>query len=107
MATEEAVDRRAAHLRGLKVTTIAALAGIVAGLASAAVVGTTPAAATDRLAVAIVGAAILIQFGLLRAVGVDVTEFSTKDYLYVAFMTFALWFISWAILLSSHTTVPF
>lgn len=107
MATEEAVDRRAAHIRGLKVTTIAALAGIAAGLASAVVVGTTAAAATDRLAVAIVGVAILVQLALLRVVGVDMTDFSTKDYLYVAFMTFALWFITWAILLTSETTVPF
>ena len=107
MATEEAVERRASHIRGLKVTTIAALAGIGAGLASAAVVGTSVAAASDRLAIAIVGGAILGQLVLLRVVGVDTTEFSTKDHLYVAFMTFALWFITWAILLTSNTSVTF
>lgn len=106
MATEE-VDRRASHIRGLKVTTIAALAGIVAGVASASVAGTSAAAATDRIALAILGVAILVQFALLRVVGVDTTEFSTKDHLYVGFMTFSLWFVTWAILLTSGATVAF
>ena len=106
MATEE-VDQRASHIRGLKVTTIAALAGIAAGVASAAVAGTSVAAASDRTALAILGGAILVQFGLLRVVGVDTTEFSTKDHLYVGFMTFSLWFVTWATLLTSGTSVTF
>ena len=105
MATEEAVERRASHVRGLKVTTLAALAGIAAGVASAAVAGTSATAATDRIALAIVGVAVLVQLALLRVVGVDTTEFSTKDHLYVAFMTFALWFVTWAILLTSGTSI--
>lgn len=38
---------------------------------------------------------------MLRVVGVDVNGFGAKDYLYVVFMTFALWFITFAILLTS------
>ena len=75
------------------------------GVASAAVAGTSVAAASDRIALAILGGSILVQFGLLRVVGVDTTEFSTKDHLYVAFMTFSLWFVTWAILLTSGTSI--
>lgn len=107
MSTEQSTDRRASHIRGLTVTTIAALAGIAAGLVSAAVVGSTAAVAGSNTALFIMGAFVLVQFGILRLIGVDVSDFSTKDYLYVAFMTFALWFVSWTILLTSGTTVSF
>jgi hypothetical protein len=50
--------------------------------------------------------AIIVQFPvfrLLEAAGIqlDTDDFGAKDYLYVAFMTFSLWFVSWAILLTT------
>ena len=101
MATEQSVDRRAAHIRGLTVTSLAAFAGIVAGLLSSAVAGS----ATDRVGLYILVGFIVVQFGILQVLGVDVSEFSTKDYLYIAFMTFALWFVSWTVLLTSGTAI--
>ena len=89
------------HLRGVTVTTIACLGGILAGLASAVVVGTTPEAAADLQAVLIMGIAIFVQFPLLKAIGIDISEFGIKDNLFVSFMTFCLWFITYAILLTS------
>lgn len=106
MATEQ-LSRRAAHLRSVTVTSLSSLAGIAAGLLSAALVGSTPAAATDQTGLFIFVGAVLIQFGILPVLGVDVSEFSTKDYLYVGFMTFSLWFVTWAILLTSGTQVTF
>ncbi|ELZ87548.1 hypothetical protein C453_04319 [Haloferax elongans ATCC BAA-1513] len=89
------------HLRGVTVTTFACLAGIAAAVLSGVLVGTSVEAATNQLAVGILGAFVLAQFPVLRVIGVDVSDFGVKDYLYVVFMTFALWFISFAILLTS------
>jgi len=100
MATESAAGL-SDHMRGVTVTTIACLAGILAALASAAVVGTTPEAAGDIQAVLIMGIAIFAQFPILKTVGVDISEFGIKDNLFVSFMTFCLWFITYAILLTS------
>jgi uncharacterized membrane protein len=46
-----------------------------------------------------------LQFPILRVVGVDVTDFGAKDYLYVGFMTFTLWFITFAIMLTAGVTL--
>ncbi|MFB6149341.1 MAG: hypothetical protein ABEJ48_06720 [Halobacteriales archaeon] len=100
MATET-TDRRASHLRGLKVTSVAAIAGVIAGVVSAAV-ATGP---SDRIGLAVFVGAILVEMGLLQVMGVDIDDFSTKDHLYVAFMTFSLWFISWTVLLTSGASL--
>lgn len=92
------------HMRGVTVTTLACLAGVVAALASGYVVGTDPQAAAETLSLGFLGAAILAQFPLLRVVGIDVEDFGVKDYLYVAFMTFTLWFISYGIMLTAGVT---
>ena len=102
MATDT-VDRRAAHVRGLTVTTLASLTGVAAALVSQAVAGS----ATDNIALYVVVGAIAIQFPVLKVLGIDVDDFSTKDYLYVAFMTFSLWFVSWGVLLSANTAISF
>jgi len=96
MATDT-VDGMSSHMRGLTVTTLSALAGIGAGVATNEIT----ASATDQLAIAILIAAIVVQFPILKGLGVDIDDFSTKDYLFVAFMTFSLWFVSWGILLST------
>jgi hypothetical protein len=89
------------HLRGVTVTTLACLAGVIAALASGLVAGTTEAAATDPRAVAILGAFVAVQFPLLKVAGVEVESFGAKDYLYLVFMTFTLWFITFTILLTA------
>ena len=100
MATESA-SGLSDHMRGVTVTTSACLGGILAGLASAVVVGTTPEAAADIQAVLILGIAVFAQFPILKLVGVDIADFGIKDNLFVSFMTFCLWFITYAVLLTS------
>lgn len=105
MATESA-ERRVAHVRGVTVTAIACLAGVVAGLVSSAVAS----GAGDVLGVYVLAGAVIVQFPLFRVVekvGVelDVEDFSAKDYLYVGFMTFALWFVCWTILLTTGASL--
>ncbi|WP_227375448.1 hypothetical protein [Haladaptatus halobius] len=103
MATEQASERRAAHLRSITVTSLASIAGIVAAFVSAAMVGTTTAAAKDQMGLAIVLAFVVVQIPLLRFIGYELD--GVKDHLYVAFMTFSLWFITWGILLMNHVQV--
>jgi hypothetical protein len=93
------------HVRGVTVTTLACLAGVAAAVASGVVAGPDPVvAATNQLTVGIVAAFIAVQFPILRVVGVDVSDFGAKDFLYVGFMTFTLWFITFAIILTAGVT---
>jgi hypothetical protein len=96
MATEN-LDPRAAHRRSVTVTSVATLTGVVAGVVSHAVA----AGPTDNLGLLVLAALTFASLGLMRLVGVEVSEFSTKDHLYVGFMAFALWFITWGILLTA------
>jgi hypothetical protein len=95
MATETGTGLNP-HLRGVTVTTVATILGMVAGVV-AALVTSGP---DDTVGLIALGVAILIQLPLLNVLGVDVSDFSKKDHLYVAFMTFVLWFITWGILLT-------
>jgi len=108
MATETADERRA-HIRGVTVTTLASVAGIAAGIVSQVITaGADPGvAASSNTALYVLVAAILAQLPILQVLGIDVEDFSPKDYLYVAFMTFSLWFVSWGVLLTTRTTLPF
>mgnify|MGYP000088425244 FL=1 len=96
MATDTS-ERFSSHLRGVTVTTVATVSGLLAGVASAM----AAQGAGDTIGLTILLAAILVQFPLYYAIGMDLSEFSTKDKLYVGFMTFALWFVSWGILLTA------
>ena len=100
MATET-VDRRASHRRSILVTSIATLVGVAAGVLSS-MLATGPG---DTLGLALVAAGVFAGLGAMRLVGVDVEEFSTKDHLYVAFMVFSLWFVTWTILLTTGASL--
>ena len=100
MATETA-DRRAAHRRSLKVTAAATLTGVVAGVVTPMVT----AGPTDRLGLAVAVAAVIASLVAMRGLGVDVDDFSTKDHLYVAFMVFSLWFMTWTIMLETGASL--
>jgi hypothetical protein len=93
------------HVRGVTVTTLACLGGVAAALAAAVIVGTSAAAATNTQAVLPAVAAVAIQYPLLKAIGVDTGEFGAKDHLYIGFMTLTLWFITYAILLTTGASL--
>ena len=105
MATDTA-ERRIAHVRGVTVTAIACLAGVVAAVISATVAD----GAGDILGVYVLASAVIVQLPLFRVlemagVKLDVDDFGVKDYLYVTFMTFSLWFVCWAILLTTGASI--
>jgi hypothetical protein len=100
MATET-LDQRASHIRGLTVTSIATLAGIAAALVTT-LIATGP---QDTIGIAVLGAFVIGQFPLLQLLGIETESLSAKDYLYITFMTFSLWYVTWAILLTTETTL--
>ena len=97
MATET-VDEMSSHMRGLTVTTLAAVAGLAAGVASDVVTGGDP---TSRVAIGVLVATVLVQFPVLHVLGIEYDGLGTKDKVFIAFMTFAFWFVSWGILLAA------
>jgi len=104
MSTESISDRRE-HIRSVGVTALSALLGVAAALASATWVGVSEAAAQNTKALAFVLGAIFVQYVLINAAGIyEDDEFGTKHYLFVAFMTFALWFVTWGILLTAEAS---
>ena len=84
------------HTRSVVVTTITCLAGIAAGIVSAVYVGTDPADVAGTTPVIVMGVFVLVQYPLYKVIGVG--DFGAKDNLFVAFLTFTLWFISYTIL---------
>ena len=99
MATDT-VEGMSPHMRGLTVTTIAAVAGLAAGVASNAVTGGD---ATSQTAIGVLLVAIVVQFPVFHVLGIDYDSLGAKDKIYVSFMTFSLWFVSWGILLTTTT----
>lgn len=96
METPSAEEKREAHLRGIKVTAFSSMLGIAAGVVSWALA----MAGYDQIfGVYVLMAAIAVQQPFLPYLGKD--EMSTKDWLYVGFMTFDLWFVSWTVLLTA------
>ncbi|MFB6111259.1 MAG: hypothetical protein ABEJ35_01855 [Halobacteriaceae archaeon] len=84
------------YRRSIAVTSTATLFGLIAGVISARV-ATGPA---DQTALIVWLGAALASFVVMRVLGVDITEFSTKDNVYVLFMSLALWFITFSIMLT-------
>ncbi|MFP4188215.1 MAG: hypothetical protein ACLFR5_02260 [Halobacteriales archaeon] len=105
MSTEAptAAEKREAHLRGVKVTTFSCVLGVVAAVVSWTLTSGVVATLPDRVGVAVLVFAVIAQKPFLPRLGKH--EMSKKDWLYVAFMTFDLWFITWTILLTAGNTV--
>jgi hypothetical protein len=97
MATESEA-RLTGHTRSVVVTTLLSLSGVAAGVVTASL-ATGP---TDRVGLMVVVAAMFANLGILRVIGVDVSEFGPKEHLYNAFMTFALWYVTWGVFLTSE-----
>ncbi|MXV64620.1 hypothetical protein GS429_21590 [Natronorubrum sp. JWXQ-INN-674] len=108
MSTESISDRRE-HIRSISVTALSALLGVAAALASVAITGdvaSADAAASDTRTLMLVVGAILVQFVLYDFTGIyGEDEFGMKHYLFITFMTFSLWFVTWGILLTAGYTL--
>lgn len=96
-------EKREAHLRGVKVTTFSCVLGVVAGFLSWALTSGVVSSLPDRVGFAVLAAAVVFHKPFLPSLGKH--EMSKKDWVYVAFMTFDLWFITWTVLLTAGAAV--
>lgn len=105
MATDT-TDAHSDYLRGITVTALAAVLGIISAYGSLVIVGDVAPteAATSSTVVYALAAAIAVQLPLLKLSGIK-DDLSGKDILYVAFMTFSFWFVSLTILLTTGVGV--
>lgn len=99
------MERQTEHINRIQRTLTASLLGILAGVLSF-LTGGTPDPVTGLqnngfLALMLMLAAIVIQRHIFMLLGMDTGKLGGKDWFYQGFMTFALWFMTWAILLSS------
>ncbi|WP_435344677.1 hypothetical protein [Haloarchaeobius sp. HRN-SO-5] len=95
------------HFETVTRTALSAGAGVAAAFVSAMLTAgaeTAAAAASDQTAQLVVVVAIAIQPLLQRLLGVYKDDFGAKDFLFIAFMTFSFWFVTWGIMLTAQHT---
>jgi EMC6-arch len=100
-------DKQAEHIARIKRTLVASLLGIGTGAISFSLGGAPDAAGLQKdgfLGLMLMLAAIVIQKHLFILMGMDTDRLGWKDWFYQGFMTFAFWFMTWAILLTSMVT---
>ena len=99
-------DKQAEHIARIKRTLIASLIGIGTGAISY-YMGSIPDAAglqnSGLLGFMLMAAGIVIQKHIFILMGMDTAKLGGKDWFYQGFMTFAFWFMTWAILLTAIT----
>jgi heme/copper-type cytochrome/quinol oxidase subunit 4 len=97
-------DKQAEHIARIKRTLIASLLGILTGVISYWSGGTPTATglqANGFLAFMLMLAGIVVQKHIFIFLGMDTSKLGPKDWFYQGFMTFAFWFMTWTILLTS------
>lgn len=103
-------DKQAEHIARIKRTLTASLLGIATGILSYVLGGTpdqTGLQVDGFLGFMLMLAAIVLQKHIFILLHMDTEKLGMKDWFYQGFMTFAFWFMSWAILLTWFmSTVP-
>ena len=97
-------EKQADHTARIKRTLVASLIGIIAGILSFWSGGIPNAAGLQDngfLAFMIMLAGVVIQKHLFIFMRMDTSKLGAKDWFYQGFMTFAFWFMTWTILLTS------
>jgi hypothetical protein len=101
-------EKQVEHIERIKRTLTACLLGMLTGVLSFVSGGTADAHGLQNnglLALMLMLAGIVMQKHIFMLMGMDTSKLGGKDWFYQGFMTFALWFMTWTILLSSFTPV--
>jgi hypothetical protein len=98
-------EKQIEHRKRIKRTLVACFMGILAGGISFYLSG-VPSQETGLQPNAIIGlillaAGIVFQRQVFMLLKIDFLELTGKDWFYQSFMTFALWFITWTLLLTT------
>jgi hypothetical protein len=97
-------DKQTEHIARIKRTLVSSLMGIFAGVLSYYItIYITISVSKDAgyLALMLMLACIVIQKYIFILMGMDIAKLGAKDWFYQGFMTFAFWFMTWTILLTS------
>ncbi|RXE55279.1 hypothetical protein ABH15_10875 [Methanoculleus taiwanensis] len=99
-------EKRAEHEKRIRRTLVACFMGIITGGLAFYLAG-TPDPATGLQQNAIIGlilllAGIVFQKHVFMLLKIDYMELTGKDWFYQGFMAFALWFITWTLLLTAN-----
>jgi hypothetical protein len=97
-------DKQRAHLIRIERTLAACFLGMLAGWLSLVLGGTPDANMVQPnalLGLVVLAAAIVVQRHLFILLRIDTPPLKTKDWFYQGFMTFALWFMTQTILLTT------
>ena len=102
---EKVVRKKAEHSERVIRTLIACVLGMIAGIASYFLAG-TPSAENGTQAEPFIGilillVAVVLQRTIFILLKIDTAKLGKKDWFYQAFMTFAMWYLSWTIILST------
>ncbi len=98
------LEKKEQHIKRVKRTLIACIMGFFAGVLSFLLGGVPDAAGVQPntfLAILLLMAGIVFQKHIFMLIGIDLAELGKKDWFYQGFMTFALWIITWTILLTT------
>ena len=93
-------DKQAEHISRIKRTLLASLMGIFVGVLSY-YLNISFSKDAGYLALMLMLAGIVIQKHIFVLMGMDAAKLGGKDWFYQGFMTFAFWFMTWTILLTS------
>ncbi len=96
------LEKQADHIDRIKRTVVACLMGIFVGILSF-FLQMTVASDVGLLAFMLMLAGVVVQKHIFILMHLDTTKLGAKDWFFQGFMTFAFWFMSWTILLSTHT----
>ncbi len=97
-------EKRNEHLLRIKRSLLACIMGIITGVISFLVVSPSEIVGLNSytfLALLIMFAGIVVQRHLFMLFHLEPGSLGKKDWIYQGFMTFAFWFITWTLLLTS------
>jgi hypothetical protein len=103
-------EKQAEHMRRIQRTAVASFMGILVGVLSYILSGTpdlvTGLQPRASLGILLLIVGIVFQKYIFLLLRIDQTALKAKDWFYQSFMTFAFWYISWAILLTPLVLSP-
>jgi len=102
---EKVFRKKTEHSERVIRTLIACVLGMIAGIASYFIAGApspeTGAQPDPFVGILILLVAVVLQRTIFILIKIDTAKLGKKDWFYQAFMTFAIWYLSWTIILST------
>ncbi len=95
---EKVTRKKAQHSERIIRTAIACGLGMAAGIVSYYLAGVQ---ANPIIGILVLLVAIVIQKSLFMIIKIDTSKLGKKDWFYQAFLTFATWYLSWTLMLST------